>query len=101
MVRFVYCLRNETLIKSNIIDENLKNSNDTVKVFVVDYPKQCPTCLKKCIYRHTEYMQENKKLRKIQVAICPMCNKYYIDRNSYLTYMKSKKKTNLEFVLPE
>lgn len=99
--KIVYCLHKESLIKSNLIDENLKNTNDTVKIFVDDHPKQCPKCLKKCMYRHAEYIQENKKLRKIQVAICPKCNKFYIDKNSYLTFMKSKKKTNLEFVLSE
>lgn len=99
--KIVYYLRNESLIKSNIIDKNLKNTSGIVKIFVIDHPKQCPKCLKKCIYRHAEYLQENKKLRKIQVAICPECNKYYIDRNSYITYIKSKKETNLEFILPD
>lgn len=90
--RVICCFRDKTEIQHTITQNN-------IKVFVMDNPRFCFDCSSECTYKHIEYLQENKKSRKINVAVCSKCNKYYIDRNSYLTYMKNKKETNLEFTL--
>lgn len=100
--KILYCLHNEnkSKVKSSQKEEvKQKLSLNKVDIFVVGNPKVCPACFSKCTYKLIKYIQENKKSRQINVAVCPKCNKYYVDKNSYLTYMKSKKETNLEFLL--
>jgi len=101
--RIIYCLHNENRSELKFPQKEEKKQVlhlNKVKILVVDNPKVCPECSSKCTYKLIKYIQE-KKSRQINVAICPECNKYYIDRNSYLTYTKSKKETNLEFVLSD
>lgn len=92
--RVIYCFHNKTEIK-----EQYTIAQNNVKVFVTGNPRFCSSCSSRCVYKYIEYLQKNKKSRQINVAVCPKCNKYYIDRNSYLTYTKNKKETNLEFML--
>ena len=51
-----------------------------VKIFVINNPRYCFDCSSKCTYRHIQYIQENKKSRQINIAICSKCNKYYIEK---------------------
>lgn len=102
--RVVYCLHSENKSKVKLPqkEETKQTSSlNKVKIFVTGNPRFCIECSSKCTYKHIEYIQENKKKRQINAAICPKCNNYYMDRNSYLTYIKSKKETNLEFVLSD
>lgn len=92
--KVIYCFRNKT-----DIEEQYTIAQNNVEVFVTDNPRFCSNCSSHCTYKHIEYLQDNKKSRHINVAVCSKCNKYYIDRNSYITYMKNKKETNLEFIL--
>lgn len=101
--KIIYCLRDETTENNiEIATEVQKELQlNKVKIFVIDNPKVCPECLSKCTYKLIKYIQENKKRRQINAAVCSKCHKYYIDKNSYFIYMKSKKETNLDFILPE
>ena len=85
--KVVYCLHNA------LTSDNL----DNIEIFVVDNPKHCLECSKKCTYKLINYIQSGKTPRKINVAICPKCNKYYICKNSYITFNKSKKESNIVF----
>lgn len=98
--KIIYCYQD----KSNKQNDSAKEARPTtiqnkIIVFVTDNPRYCFSCSSKCTYKHIQYIQENKKHRQINVAVCSKCNRYYIDKNSYLTYMKSKKETNLDFIL--
>lgn len=100
--KIVYCLHNKSQTETEqIVETQQEISLNKVKIFVTSNPRCCFECSSKCTYKLIEYIQENKKSRKINVAVCPKCNKYYIDRNSYLNYIKNKKETNLAFVLSE
>lgn len=100
--KIIYCYHNETEKQGKLqIKTQSSVIQNKVKIYIADNPRFCSDCSSKCTYKYIKYIQEDKKSRQINVAVCTKCNKYYIDRNSYLTHIKSKKKTNLEFVLPK
>lgn len=99
--RIICCIHSDSEIENTLLT-NLQNTliQDKVKIFVVDNPKICFDCSSKCTYKNIQYVKENTESRKINVAVCPICNnKYFISKNAYLAYMKSKKETNLDFIL--
>lgn len=97
--KIIYCLHKT---ESSFATSSQKDTVcKEVKIFVVNNPKQCFECSSKCVYKLINYKQDNKESRKINVAVCPRCEKYYIDQNTYLSYTRSKKKTNMAFILPE
>ncbi len=100
--KIIYCYQDKSNKQNDsALDAQSVTIQNKVKIFVIENPRYCFNCSSKCTYKHIQYIQENKKHRQINVAICHKCNKYYIDRNSYLTYINSKKETNLHFILPE
>lgn len=100
--KIIYCYHNETEKQGKLqIKTQPSVIQNKVKIYIADNPRFCSDCSSKCTYKYIKYIQEDKKSRQINAAVCTKCNKYYIDRDSYLTHIKSKKKTNLEFVLPK
>lgn len=100
--KIIYCYHNETEKQGKLqIETQPSVIQNKVRIYIADNPRFCSDCSSKCTYKYIKYIQGDKKSRQINAAVCSKCNKYYIDRNSYLMYMKSKKETNLEFVLPK
>lgn len=106
--RIVYYLRNELnredYPKANekiVIDERntkiRKDKSEILKICVVDKPKHCLKCQSSCMYKLVEYIKNNQSTHKINVAVCPKCNKLYIGKKFYNQFKNGNEKTNIVF----
>lgn len=80
--------------KNNTIN---KQENNQLKIYVYSEPRECIKCHSVCTYRLVDYLKSDKSKHQINVAICPQCNRKYINLNYYNTFIKGNKDSNISF----
>lgn len=86
----------EKIIKIDNVS-NINTDNDGLQIYVTDDPRICTKCKSVCTYKLVDYFKADKSKHKINVAICPRCQRKHVNPNFYKFFIKGNKNSNISF----